>query len=612
MFRVVSWLVVILFALLPFLSLLIDPINKDRVYSSVEDIDRHYDVIVIGGEPEGVAAAVASARSGNKTLLVEHRDGLGGLMTYGMLNFLDVSHDQHGEIANAGIFKEWHELVGGKIGFDIHEAKDAFMQLVKAERHLTLVLETSFTDVVMDGNQLTAVVLQDAQGHTETIEAKRFIDSTQDADLAVAAGAPYFIGSEDIGLDRKMAVTLMIHLKNVDWEKIKQAAAEGVFGGGEVYDNVGWGFSQLHYDYEPKHPDTRLRGLNIVLEKDGSVVINALQIFGIDGLDPEDRARAIEIGIAETEPIVEFLRAHFPGFEQAEIVQYPTELYVRETRHIEAEYQLPLSDVWEHKDHWDSIGFGSYPVDVQATSPNDYGFVYGRPIQYAIPFRSLVPLEVDGLLVASKASGYSSLAAASARVIPTGMTAGQAAGVAAKLSIKHDISFREMTEREDIIKELQTILVSEEQGAKLYPFELDYPYKGEWFYPAARTLLNLGLILGGYDNTFPVEKPISELSFANLLSNGVQRIGTDKASDLMPNLDAMRSLIREETELERDHAAAMILTLHGVDVSDNPWQQAIDMGFVDELAIEHMTENRVLIGAEGYHLAGTILQMLED
>src|SRR5699024_2149076 len=136
----------------------------------------------------------------------EHRDGLGGLMTYGMLNFLDISNDQHGDIANAGIFKEWHTLVGGQVGFDIEEAKDAFMQLVKEERNLTLILETNFTEIEMEGNRLTAIKLIDESGKSETIQAERFIDSTQDADLAVKAGAPYFIGGEDIGLDRKMAV----------------------------------------------------------------------------------------------------------------------------------------------------------------------------------------------------------------------------------------------------------------------------------------------------------------------------------------------------------------------------------------------------------------------
>src|SRR5690606_4508426 len=106
------------------------------------------------------------------------------------------------------------------------------------------------------------------------------------------------------------------------------------------------------------------------------------------------------------------------------------ELYVRETRHIKAFYQLPISDVWENKDHWDSIAFGSYPVDMQATTPKGKDEIVVNPKQYAIPFRSLVPIGKENLLVASRSSGYSSLAAGSARIIPTGMSTGEAAGVA--------------------------------------------------------------------------------------------------------------------------------------------------------------------------------------
>ena len=72
---------------------------------------------------------------------------------------------------------------------------------------------------------------------------------------------------------------------------------------------------------------------------------------------------------------LDYLQKEFPGFEHAEIASFPTELYVRETRHIWAEYQLPMSDVWSNRDHWDSIGFGAYPVDVQAQTTNDYGYV---------------------------------------------------------------------------------------------------------------------------------------------------------------------------------------------------------------------------------------------
>lgn len=92
----------------------------------IKNIETEYDVIVIGGEPEGVAAAVAAARNGAKTLLVEKRQELGGLFTYGMLNFLDIPRDGRNNSISEGIFKEWHELVTGKDAFGIVGAKAAF------------------------------------------------------------------------------------------------------------------------------------------------------------------------------------------------------------------------------------------------------------------------------------------------------------------------------------------------------------------------------------------------------------------------------------------------------------------------------------------------------
>lgn len=588
----------------------IDKPDKNDETDQIDEKFETYDVVVVGGEPEGVAAAVSAARNGSKTLLIERRDGLGGLMTYGMLNFLDVSNDQFGDIANAGIFKEWHTLVGDEIGFDIENAKTAFLKLVEDEENLTLILDTDISDIVMDGDALTAIKITDATENKTTIKAKRFIDATQDADLAVQAGAPYYLGGEDIGLkDKKMAVTLMIHLKNVNWDQIV-AEQKSIFGGGEVHSNVGWGFSDLHYTYKPMNKNTRLRGLNIVRENDGSVIINALQIFGIDGLDAKSKQDAIETGKEETDYIVQYLQEHFPGFENAQVVEKPNELYVRETRHIKAEYQLPLSDVWENKDHWDSIGFGSYAVDVQATSPKDYGYVYGRPVQYAIPFRSLVPLKVDNLLVASKASGYSSLAAASARVIPTGMTAGQAAGVAAAVSIKENIDFRHMIYEADLIENIQSKL--KEQGAKLYAFDIPYPYQDEWFYPKARVLLNYGLIIGGYDNTFPVDKPIFEKSFANLLSGGVKRVKSTKAAELKGNVSKLRKNIKKENQITRDQAAKLLLTVEGTKIFEkNIWNQAKAAGLIDDIIFTRINENRVLTGAEGYYIAGAFIEKIE-
>ena len=574
----------------------VDPYKKP----TFED---EYDVIVIGGEPEGVAAAVAAARSGSKTLLVEHRDGLGGLMTFGELNFLDISYDQKGKFANEGIFKEWHQLVDEKIGFDIDDAKNAFLKLVQDEKNLTLALETKVASVIREENTLVGIEIEDDKNNVKQIKAKRFVDSTQDADIAVMSGAPYFVGGGDIGVeDKKMAVTLMIHLKDVDWNSVKKAAKDGLYGGADIKGNVAWGFTELHDEYPPKFENTRLRGLNIMQEKNGDVYINALQIFGIDGLDEASKQKAIDLGKKETEHVLAFLKENFPGFEKASIADFPTELYVRETRHIKAEYQLPMSDVWENRDHWDSIGFGSYPVDVQATSPNDYGYVLSRPTQYAIPLRSLIPLEVDGLLVASKASGYSSLAAGSARIIPTGMTTGQAAGVASSLSIKHDVSFKKMSEDKEVIAELQEQL--KEQGARIYAFEIPYSYEGEWFYPAVRTLVNYGLVVGGYDNTLPVDDPFKEISIFGLINGIQQRAYPDDFESRKDQLAGIYGMIESDTTvLTRDKAAEMMLALFGVSVQgEEAWKMLQEKNILDDVILEKITSNRELKGNEAYYL----------
>lgn len=562
-------------------------------------LKKTYDVIVVGGEPEGVAAAVAAARNGSKTLLIEKRDGLGGLFTYGMLNFLDIGKDMNNEPVNAGIFKEWHNLVGNQSAFDIKDAKAAFMKLVKNEPNLTLALETDVVSVIKDGNKLTGLKIKDYQNKEKEIHAQRFIDSTKDADLAVMAGAPYFTGGEDIGFkNRKMSVTLMIHLKDVDWEGIKRASKDGVFGGGTVYNNTAWGYSDLHTAYKPSNAQTRLRGLNIAKQKDGSVYINALQIFGVDGLNEESKKEALDIGKNETKHIVKFLNEHFPGFEQAKIASYPSELYIRETRHIKAEYQLPMSDLWENRDHWDSIALGGYPVDIQATSTADYGYVLAVPTQYAIPFRSLVPLKIDGLLIASKAAGYDSLAAGSARVVPTGMSVAQAAGVASAMSIEHQINFREMSKDKSLITTLQKKLKN--QGAHLFHFELDYPYQNEWYYPAIKKLLSLGVIKGGYENKLPVDEPMINDDFVRIIS-AIERVFPDKGVE---NVNEVTSLLTDKDKtLTRDQAAQLILKAIGIDCLENEaWQKAIELGIVDKTLNQRLPENREILTSEGYQL----------
>lgn len=597
-----------------------DLVNGYRPPPTQDDYDPHYDVIVIGGEPEGVAAAVSAARNGAKTLLIEKREELGGLMTYGMLNFIDFPEGKGGEIVSQGIFKEWHNLVGGLSAFDITAAKAAFYKLVSKEENLTLSTQTKVIEPIIQNQIVTGIKIKNPN-RTVMIEADRFIDATQDADFAAASGVPYFIGNTDISTtQKKMCVTLMIHLKDVDWRGIKKAVKNETFGKAHIETSipffserlplVAWGFSDLTYKYEPIHKNTRLRGLNLV-KVNNNYYINALQIFDVDGLSEDEKQKAIEIGKKETKNILNYLRENFPGFENAKIASFPNELYVRESRHIFAEYQLKASDVWENRDHWDSIAFGAYPIDVQAQSPDDYGYIIANPIQYGIPFRTLVPLKVDGLLVVGRSAGFSSIAAGSARIIPTGMATGEAAGAAAAISLTENISFREMSQSKQLIEKLRKTLTA--QGAMVEHIELEFPYKDTWYYPKLKKLLNFGLVSGGYNNDLQIDESADKYKFVNTLL-AIMKLGDEafqeKYAQQIMDLNIYRYNEKNEP-LTRDLAAKIIIELLAAENSSTDWENLSKMNIVDKTFKEKVKDNRVLSNSEMFYLLGLLLDYTE-
>ncbi|MDQ0256660.1 hypothetical protein J2S74_004082 [Evansella vedderi] len=561
-----------------------------------EDYD--YDVIVVGGEPEGVAAAVSAARNGAKTLLIEERKNLGGLFTYGHLNYLDLSMDQHKQWINQGIFKEWHDKIGAPIAFDVKEAEQAFSEMVEGEANLTLLMETTVKKAVKSGSALEAIKVKTPSGE-RTYTAKRFIDSTADADLAALAGVPYYLGQEDIGKRGQfMSATIVMLFENVDWDRVTKAAQLGVLEGAEQYKNVIWGFSGTIRQYKPVEEKTRLRGLNISRQKDGLVAINALQIFGVDPFDEKSIEVGLERGKRETYHILEFLQRELPGFEKATIAAFPEELYIRESRHIKAEYQLSIVDVWENRDQWDAIALGSYPVDVQASNKGEGELVVVNPVQYAIPFRSIVPLEVDRLLVASKASGYSSLAAGSARVVPTGVSVAEAAGTAAALSIEKNEEFRDLSKNKKFIEELQTVL--KDQGALLYPFDLSYPYEGEWFYPALRELMVLGVVEASYDNDFNPDKQMSVNEFTKLIADSLSRSNQKEYDKFAKRVHEEVRDSKYDKKVTKRKAEKLISSIPKV---GDKWNEI----FKNEEYEVHFSQSPYITKAEGYYIIATLL-----
>lgn len=479
-----------------------------------------YDVIVVGGEPEGVAAALSAARNGLKTLLIEDDSALGGLMTLGELNFLDMSHGPKGELLTRGIFEEFYKILGN--AFDIEEAKQVFLDKVEKERNITLKLNTPFVEPILEGNKIMGVKALEKGKPVEYL-GLRVIDATVDADVAAAAGVPYTLGGEDYGDDGySQCVTLVFEVSGVDWDRVvkylKHEDNDPYSGADKV---AAWGFGKEAQEYQPKDKQMRFRGPNMARQKDGNILINALLIFQVDGLDPESKAQGIARGKEEIPHIVEFMRERFPGFEKAEFAGTAEQLYVRETRHIKGEYRLTITDVLENRDQWDRIGHGSYPVDMQPISPNILGNVVGKPEIYSIPFRCLVPLKIDSLLVVGRSASYDSLPHGSARVIPVGMTTGEAAGVASAYSVENEISFRDMTKSEEAIAWVQKKL--KKQGAYLVEYDPPRPaVMDHWAYPGVQVMRELAMIEGGYKNNYNLERPVNKWNLQNKLNRSLR------------------------------------------------------------------------------------------
>jgi hypothetical protein len=574
---------------------------KKEIYAGLGNLVK-YDVIVIGTDPEGIAAALSSSRNGMTTLLVDHRSKLGGLMTVGGLNTIDMNYSPGGELLTKGIFEEFFKQIEGD-SFVIATAEKVFREMVEREPDLIVKLKTPVLEPVMEGNTIIGVKVLE-KGKKKIYRGKRVIDATQDGDMAALAGVPFSIGKEDAGIEKTFqTVTLVFELGNSKWGNLIKALNEDgdPHTGGTV--RSAWGYGEIMRAYPAKDEKIRFRGLNIGRQVDNRVLINAMHIFDVNPLDKESIKQGLERGRAELPHVVAYLRENIPGFENVYLHKSMDELYIRETRHIYGEYRLSINDLLENVDFWDKIGIGSYPVDIQATSVNYPGLIIGNPAAYSIPFRSLVPLGVENLLVVSRAASYDSLAHGSTRVIPVGMTAGEAAGVASGYSIKNNMTFREITKSREAINEIQIRLKN--QGAFLEDFYYPHAAEGHWAIKGIRYVRSKGFGVGGYDNNYRFDEPLNHRQLESLLNIVLLRtLGKEHPAANTVKLPPQEVLAME------DVARAFLIYTKEVP-NDEPFEQIVEKGYITTETAAKVTENQVLVRAAVYLMLAEFADYLQ-
>jgi len=555
----------------------------DFFYSEFYD-EGVYDVIVVGGDPEGVTAAISAARNGGKTLLLSGEDGLGGLFTYGMLNTLDMNYSKAGELLTKGIFDEFYDKIGRTESFGVEKVKNIFSNMVLAETNIDLLLNYDVKDVILESNIIKGVIMEDINGGLKTFYGKRIIDATQSGDVCALAGVPYYTGMEDINISEKMAATLVFKVGGVDWNELANDISRYSLETGDyscgINESSAWGFGKWCYaNYDSIYYNMKFRGPNIGLQDDGTVLINALQIFYVDPENEESIADAKKYGAIEAQNAFLHLQSKLNAFKNAYFIDVADDLYIREARHIQGEYVLQASDLLEGVNFPDKIAMGSYPLDIQSTDMNNNGYVVLSPDQYSIPYRCIVPQNIDNLFIVGKSASYSSIAAGSARVVPIGMVEGESAGAISMYTIHKNITPREVIGNNEYMIEITNLL--KEQGVYLPDYEPLNPYNHLEGYEEISELVDYGVITGGYNNDFRFNEQVKGIRAVNILRDfAVRKIGMNKR-EIQERLEEF-SIDEEITAVQ---LIRMIYSLNNEDydsISDKKlWNFAITNGIVD-------------------------------
>ncbi len=445
-------------------SSILEPARQLPIYGE-------FDVVVIGGGPAGLAASVSAAKHGARVLLVERYGFLGGMGTAGgVTNFAglygrkngDMQQVVHGVVDDLlaridalGGLNNPQDGMQGRIrvrSYDVSAFKCAADQLLVA-CGVQILFHAYAAAVMMQGKKIAALVVETKSGR-QAVRAHRFIDCSGDADVAHFAGVPFELGD---GYGSGLFPTTMFRVGHVD-------ACDALAAVGE-FKAINTLMLQAQTDKPGQYKFPRegaiLRPQKIATEWRANVTqIGNANGVAMDATDARQLSEGEVEGRRQIAEYFHFLKAEVPGFAGSAIVDIATQIGIRESRRIQGQYVLTGEDILSSAVFSDAIGVNAWPMELHAAGRIDWQFprnwesAHGR-VYNDLPWRMLVPVDVDNLLVAGRCASMTHEGQSAARVSGGCFVMGQAAGTAAAT---HDMG--QALANVDV-KKLQTLLTQD-------------------------------------------------------------------------------------------------------------------------------------------------------